>query len=589
MNYEQALRILGLKNNFSENDLKKAHRKLANKYHPDRNQSSDAAEKMKDINLARDILASSLKTGPKTYNQTSSYQSTYNPNGNYYRTYSYQNELYNYRKQKIEIINKKIFFDYKKYNVSKNIEPLIKKIEKNRLNFILNVQTRGKDKETIDEIFSQYINKIILDFKELEIIFYKENTIDKENIKESINYDCTLTEFYEQLLKFKEKYNKKEIVKQRLYDEITKYKYFAGYDKITKLIENCLKNTLIEIIQKDYQYTEKDIENMHKNIEKYFEKYFMFSKKISDFETIINSVKDEKIKEYYNMLTESLEKEIDFNNIESYIINFEEQINKYQENERIKTTFENNKQSIDEIYKSLTQKYQKILENYDIEKDTAEIKILNSKLNDILRLFKMGCTEYQNLEFFNLFNDITFENDRQTIKEINNRLKNKNEKIYVRRKDTTRTMNIGDDRCFFLHEELQKKFYRIDQYDVSQIKYNENEQEEFLKNYISLEELLDECIYIGEYKITIFGEKILVLYQSDGYLIYINNDGDICINVNPITRLKDTGEKINYSMFKNKKQIIKIIVNQITKEIDKYKKNSNIYDTINIYNSKKSR
>ena len=41
--------------------------------------------------------------------------------------------------------------------------------------------------------------------KELRELYL--NYIDKSDIKENINYDCTLKEFCDQLLKFKDKYS----------------------------------------------------------------------------------------------------------------------------------------------------------------------------------------------------------------------------------------------------------------------------------------------------------------------------------------------------------------------------------------------
>lgn len=595
MIYENALRILGLKNDFTEDELKKAHRKLANQYHPDRNKSPQAAELMKDINLARDVLSTYLKTGKKLYNKTDSYRSRKNQansyqarnyqNNNQSQQYNYQDELSKYRNQKRNFIIDKVYFEHKKYNLSKNIEIIIKRIELNRLHFVLN--TSGKDKETIDKIFNDCIANITTIFIELEKAFFKENSIDKQNIKETINYDCTLTEFYEQLLKIKEKYNIKEIVKQRLEDEISKYKYFAGYDKITKLIENCLKTTLIEIIKKGYKYNEKDIENMHRNIQECFEKYFILNKKILDLEPIISSLQDKTIKEYYLEIKKSLEKDIDFNDIERNINNLETKIYRYQEEEQVRNNFENNKPYIDKIYKLLIERYNQIIKNYNYENDLNSIKIINSKLNNVLKLFKIGCNEYKDLEFFNLFNYINFENDSQIIEEINNHLGNKNKKVYVRKKDKTSTMNIGDDFSFFLNDEKTKDFYRIDPYEVCKIRYTEGEESKILENYISIEELFNECDYIGEYKIDLFGEEILALYQTNGYLIYQNKTGEICINVNTLKSLRNTGKKINNSIFENKKQMIKMIVEQINCKIDKSKKKNNIYDATEIYNINK--
>ena len=77
MNFENALRILGLNSNFTEEELKKAHRALVNKYHPDRNKSPEAEDKMKEINEAREYLAKHLKTNNGN-NQTNYNSYNYN-------------------------------------------------------------------------------------------------------------------------------------------------------------------------------------------------------------------------------------------------------------------------------------------------------------------------------------------------------------------------------------------------------------------------------------------------------------------------------------------------------------------------------
>ena len=57
--------ILGVKKNASQDEIKKAYRDLAMKYHPDRNKSKESEEKFKEINTAYAVLSDPEKR--KTY------------------------------------------------------------------------------------------------------------------------------------------------------------------------------------------------------------------------------------------------------------------------------------------------------------------------------------------------------------------------------------------------------------------------------------------------------------------------------------------------------------------------------------------
>lgn len=56
MEFKDYYKILGVDNTASADDIKKAYRKLARKYHPDISKETDAEKKMRDINEAREVL-----------------------------------------------------------------------------------------------------------------------------------------------------------------------------------------------------------------------------------------------------------------------------------------------------------------------------------------------------------------------------------------------------------------------------------------------------------------------------------------------------------------------------------------------------
>src|SRR5258707_2472343 len=69
--------ILGVKKRASADDIRKAFRKLARKYHPDVNPDKKAEEKFKEISEANDVLSDPKKR--KIYDQLGFYSDNIDP------------------------------------------------------------------------------------------------------------------------------------------------------------------------------------------------------------------------------------------------------------------------------------------------------------------------------------------------------------------------------------------------------------------------------------------------------------------------------------------------------------------------------
>jgi curved DNA-binding protein len=89
MNYKDYYKILGVKKEATQKEIKKAYRKLAAKYHPDKNPDDKAAEeKFKEINEANEVLGNAEKR--KKYDTLGADWEAYQQGGGDWKQYAQQ-------------------------------------------------------------------------------------------------------------------------------------------------------------------------------------------------------------------------------------------------------------------------------------------------------------------------------------------------------------------------------------------------------------------------------------------------------------------------------------------------------------------
>lgn len=564
MTFDESLKILNLNKNFTEEELKKAHRKLAQLHHPDKYEYSEDREKeeeiMKDINAAKDCLMKYL-----------------NEKKHQNRTYQYSNiDIEGYRKTKLQELRRIVSQDFiaefaaKLDDLSVNITTIFYELEDLPTEFYTK-SYNIKINANIDALYKEYLNKIKNKFKELEMYFYEENYINKSDIKENINYDCTLKEFCDQLLKFKDKYSKEAILNKKLEEELLKYTYFAGYEIIETQIKDVIRNFTSKIKNQKFKYTQQDIDDVNKEITELFNKFFSLKKKIETLEKTIKTINNKEIQEQYELIKNNLYSGYSFTGFDDEISELEEKIEEYIKETILKNKFKENEQTINEIYKKMIARYSEILQSYNITTTLDTIYELNDNLNEIIGLFQQGCSKYKDLDFFNLFNDITFNNtfnDKKIKHKIKNMMKDKKSTVYIK----ANIEGIWDECSFFWYDEENMTMYRIR--NVGTIDSEKITYQQLTDNYITLEDFLDESTFIGQYKMKTNTAVVGIVYEGFGYSIYLENN-KFCITKDT-SSMKTIRSRTteSFDKYKDKKYVYDLIEEQLREIIEIYKKKS---------------
>lgn len=498
MTFEEALKILGLEPNYTDEELKTAWRKLSKEHHPDKHQ--DAAkmiEKQALINAARDFLKNyrgqRLRSTPKF-------------------------DLSDYINQKIKeaeaIIKGSSSFDNEL--LKKAAEMIGRTIKGFKIDMLL-AYNSTTTKEDIDKKFKKFKEVIKYQYESYLASFYVKYDIFEKDVKETINYDCSLLEFHNQLLKIKEKYSKEVITRKILEKEIEKYKEYAGYDRVATIIDVCKNNAIINIKKNNYQNIESEINKMHHQIlTEVFETYYSIKKKIANLEQVVKLIPNEQIQQELIEIKKSFEQGQNFYDIEQSIKKLEEKINEIQK-------YKANEKKINEIYQSLIERYSVALSKINVINDLEKAQALSGIIAALLEYFVQGCKQFKGIEYFEQFKKITFENyekDYKIIEKITKGDKIKRCNVYFKKK-TARYVSTTDMASFYYYDEVINKIYKINGITVTEQSITPKMLEE---EYISLEEYLDTSQFIGEFRILAESPVRYLYKDSERVLFYLNDE-----------------------------------------------------------------
>ena len=516
MNNEKYLNLLGLRENFTEEELKQAYRRVAKKWHPDFYQGKSeeeikyAKEKMTEINIAYDYLSKHKGTRKYSSNQTSNRTSRNNTSND-----NDLSEINRYAKEKYEDIKA-----YLNLTISDDMPISIQKayiILKSLLDGVaFNFHCNSNTKKNIDKWYELYMKKIGDIYTGLVRDYGNEYRIAPVYMK-GLNYGLGLKEFYGELENIRKNYGIEVIFEKKVYEETEKYKQYAGYEKLDRGINEIIQRTVKNA--KDCNYHDIDIilKDMHDRILYYFDRYYQISKNIYDMEDEIKVINIDEINKSYYLLKEALSGDDPMGYLETNYIKFTELINKYKR--------EQNKTMVNELFNGIINKFNQLLSNLDINNDMEKIEKLYDSLGKIITIFKeynlghVSFRELQKIAEINFEDDINIinyagSNDSEDNVDNDNSINDiDNYEIYLHKKDTS----VPENTNFYVIDKRDSNNIYVISSDLKVIEIDYTYHQEALKKlvYISLDKVLNYARLVGH--------KFL---DSEKYLIYNWDDED---------------------------------------------------------------
>lgn len=243
----ECLKVLELKQGYTEKEIRRNYRRFAKKYHPDlytkasKKVQEEVDKKMKNINEAYDTLE---KRGYplSSFSSQTNFKAT-NINSSFNSRNDLIKRIGEVLKDIEDILKQDDSFEILK-NYRKKLDDLVWDISSYRhSNLTL------KDYE---EQFNTIFQKLLKDFKEE---FFSLNYID-DNDKISLSSSVSLSEFYESLKSLISKYGRKYLFFQKLDETVLEYLNHPYYD----LLKTCVDSKISFIVMEAYKKKFKDVD-----------------------------------------------------------------------------------------------------------------------------------------------------------------------------------------------------------------------------------------------------------------------------------------------------------------------------------------
>lgn len=534
MNYSEALKILGLNNNYTEDELRKSYYALAKQYHPDalinktEAEKRNATEKLKKINEAYEVLSKALKEEKKDSN-------SYNAN-------TVDEELKAYK----IFLKEKILSYYPDSAFFKEFSSLATMFVEDIGSFIAKGDGANTTAE-VKNILNEFLVKVAVWYGKFRDYYFDKYFI--EDTPFTINSKMSIKEFYESLKRLREN--------NSFLDNITKiiesYKQYPYYDVIKDDIEKLKDTTYKEFLRAKCRY------NNRESLDSFY---------LHEFKKVVDA-RFKKVTINYPLYKGLMEKAKAINFESNQLGQLQDVLLKplfpiyYQEYFEMvnhKWEVKNYNLEINTLFGSLTERYNTALANSNNAKHRRQISMIFNLIKSNMETFLMGKEYGAHYESIKLLDKIDFTNYDLAAKILD-----------------VVTNNLITDQYMDIYI-----------YEGKPVKYIVMEDEEY---EIWLGEVVsDEIVREEKPPVKIPLDKFMYLAQEFFAISNLDNDDFVCLYRFGSTvlglckgRLEFCGikmldkcvpqDKKNLGIYQNKGYVRSLLINQYYRDIQKYREN----------------